>query len=584
MSRLLHWFSPVILLILVQCSSPYEPDCGKYGAHAVPPEEQLVQEAENAWNVLKNKKHAAHWEQAKIQYNQAIYTLVEKLRCDEAAGKKVDSVEHPFVIDHSYSRRFENSRLYDQVIPANLVKLSKLEECYTVDGLGVPLIGVINRSKAAKLQNQISDAEGVQTLTAVLDFSRLNKGKPTLKLIPRLQENHIKIGRQYHDLAANFSAAIDFLWEKSKVDDSKILGLFRPSENFDIMGLFFHEPYDPDKIPVIFTHGLQSSPATFANLTNRLLASPEIRKNYQFWYFGYPTGISWVLVSSKFRDAIEETRKKFDPGKKHKSFDQMVLIGHSMGGLITRYSMSEDAWKILKHTLKESEQEKLGPHYLRDLSQKTGNTDVYEKYGKAFEFSPLPYPKRVVLLATPHRGSDFASNWIGRLGIALIKLPQNLLEETYRIVTFNNNIFILKPEKLVNDLTSISQLSPGNAMIKGLDPLRIDKNISVHSIVGDRGRNDAPNSSDGLVKYSSSHLNWADTETIVPAGHSVQRHHLTASEILSLLNQHLKEHRGKAAFQFKHGTPAPAKWSRENSGTSSESSYDSRTNFIPIID
>lgn len=582
--RLLQIFFLPVFFLFIQCSShDYDPDCSLYGEDKCDSEEILIQQSRAAWNILANKKKEKQWPQAAEAYNKAIYTLIERLRCKRMSGKATDDSSLPFVVDSSFTSRVPQGRLYDTVIPADQIKIHRLKESFSVYGLGVPLVGIVNREKAKFVQNQISDAEGVHTLTAVLDFNVKKNQRPILRVIPRLQTDHFQVGRQHHHLAANFSAAIDYLWDLSKVDDVKLAGLFRPSEAFDTMGLFFQEAYDPDKIPVVFTHGLQSSPATFANLTNRLISSPEIRKNYQFWFFGYPTGVSWVLTSEKFREAIHHAREQFDPHHKHKSFDQMVLVGHSMGGLITRYSISEDSWAILKYTLKKSEREQLGPDYFADKTTDHSSDSIYAKLEKQFNFSPLPYASRAVFLATPHRGAEFADNWIARLGIALIELPQNLLEETYRIVTLNKNILLLNPEKLVDDLTSISQLSPENAFIRGLDPLRPPQKMPVHSVIGDRGYGDTPNSSDGIVDYSSSHLTWSTSEKIVPANHSVQEGHETASELYKILIRHAQQHKGKKALKFPVGEPAPVHCTPLNySWWSSNEFFDPGTSFLPI--
>lgn len=545
-----------LLLFVVQCSSPYSPDCDLYNSPQSPTEEQLTEQARQAWNVLSDKRKESMWLQATQNYNKAVYSLTEKLLCDEEHSSGIEFQNHPFTIHRSYNRSLGDNRLYEKVIPADRVDLDILEESVIIPGVGVPLVAQLKKDEALSLQSQINDSSGIHTVTAVLDFDNKENGKPILKLIPRYQNEFIRIGKQKQNLAANFSAPIAYLWKQSHVDDKKLLGLFRPSETVDTMGLFFQEAYDPNKIPVIFTHGLQSSPETFSNLSNRLMASPEIRRNYQFWYFGYPTGVSWVVSSEAFRKAIHDARNKFDPKRKDKSFDQMILIGHSMGGLVTRFSMSEQSWGVIRYTLKKKEQKRLqelGNHYFASIAP-GGDT---EKMLNRINFQPLSYPKRIVFLATPHKGSDFANNWIARLGIALIKLPQNILEETYSIVTLNKNIFAY-PEELLDGMSSISQLSPDNAMIRGLNDLHISPKIPAHSVIGDRGRGDTPDSSDGFVKYKSSHLDWSVSEKIVPASHSVQDNPQTAEEVHRILFEHLKAQRGKQAFRFPEGRPIPA--------------------------
>lgn len=546
--------------LLMQCSSKYEPDCAPYQKEGSFYEYRMLEQAQQCWTILKDKKKESQWLQATQEYNKAVAALADVMQCENDANGKVDFGNHAFEISHGYGDRVGDERLYQTCVQADKVNLDILKECVTIPGVGVPVVGRLVREAGQNLQSQINDISGVHTVTVILDFDRKKHGKPVLRLIPRLENEFVNIGKQRHNLAANFSAPLAYLWEQSKVDDKKLLGFFRPSKAIDTMGLFFMEAYDPDKIPIIFTHGLESSPETFSNLSNRLLASPEIRKNYQFWYFGYPTGVSWVVSSDAFRKAITNAREKFDPQHKSKNFDQMVLVSHSMGGLISRYSMSENPWGIIRYALKPSEQEKLaqqGPRYIESIYHTADSGKKIDEFGSTLNFNPLPYPKRVVFLATPHKGSDFADNWIARLGIALISLPQNLLEQTYDIVTLNNHIFSY-PEEILNGMSSISQLSPGNFMIKGLNDLKIPAKVPAHSIIGDRGKGNTPDSSDGFVKYKSSHLDWSVSEKIVPSDHSVQDNPETAVEMQRILHEHLKVHRGRNAFRFPQGMPIKA--------------------------
>ena len=87
-----------------------------------------------------------------------------------------------------------------------------------------------------------------------------------------------------------------------------------------------------------------------------------------------------------------------------------------------------------------------------------------------------------------------------------------MLEEVTRIATLSRGMFLLNPLQLKDELTSIRQLSPNSSLVKYMSELRGSPNVPVHSIIGDRGRNDTPNSSDGVVKYHSSHLDWSASE------------------------------------------------------------------------
>ena len=175
-------------------------------------------------------------------------------------------------------------------------------------------------------------------------------GKPTLRTIPRLMNEHIFIGKNKvrQPLAANFSVPIALFWKLSDADGTELLGAFRPKKAINTMGLYFSEPYDPRKIPVVFTHGLMSGPATFANLTNRLLVDPVIRENYQFWFFGYPSGLAWTIPASRQRQALKELMQEYNPRGTSREMNNIVMVGHSMGGLITRFNNSTKPWTLMK--------------------------------------------------------------------------------------------------------------------------------------------------------------------------------------------------------------------------------------------
>jgi hypothetical protein len=67
----------------------------------------------------------------------------------------------------------------------------------------------------------------------------------------------------------------------------------------------------------------------------------------------------------------------------------------------------------------------------------------------------------------------------------------------------------------------------------------IDSAITYHSIIGDQGKGDTPDSSDGIVPYWSSHLDGAASEKIVPSGHGSERSPEGIEELERILHEHL---------------------------------------------
>lgn len=527
-----------------------------------------IREAHAAWLILADPRRSREWPEARKKYNACIRELAAHLKEAKREGGMNERTRRslPFIIEKAPYAKDSNPWFYEAIYMSDEVDPTfRLRESVTVEGMGIPLAGLAPQGVSRPHANVLKDNGNVHTLTAILDFDRVVDGKPALRTIPRLMNEHIFIGKNKvrHPLAANFSVPIALFWKLSDADGTELLGAFRPKKAINTMGLYFSEPYDPKKIPVLFTHGLMSGPATFANLTNRLLVDPVIRENYQFWFFGYPSGLAWTIPASRQREALEELMKEYNPRGASKEMNNIVMVGHSMGGLITRFNNSTKPWTLMKGLFE------LPPETFADMTLenwKTGLEPLHcdehtlEQLQNNFIFSPARGVTRIVYMATPHRGSTFADNWIGRLGQRLIDLPADMLEEVTRIATLSRGMFLLNPLQLKDELTSIRQLSPNSSLVKYMSELRGSPSVPVHSIIGDRGRNDTPHSSDGVVKYRSSHLDWSESEKIVPSGHSVQDDPAAAVELRRILREHLARVKGRQALEEADTRAATPVW------------------------
>ena len=527
-----------------------------------------IREAYAAWLILSSPNRSREWPEARKKYNACIRELAAHLKEAKRKGGMDEKkrLSLPFVIEKSPYARDSNPWFYEAIFMSDEVDPSfRLRESVTVEGMGIPLAGLAPRGGSRPHANVLKDNGNVHPLTAILDFDRMVDGKPTLRTIPRLMNEHIFIGKNKvrQPLAANFSVPIALFWKLSDADGTELLGAFRPKKAINTMGLYFSEPYDPRKIPVVFTHGLMSGPATFANLTNRLLVDPVIRENYQFWFFGYPSGLAWTIPASRQRQALKELMQEYNPRGTSREMNNIVMVGHSMGGLITRFNNSTKPWTLMKGVFELSPETFEGmtlENWKKGMAPLHYDEQTLERLQNNFIFSPPQGVTRIVYMATPHRGSTFADNWIGRLGQRLIDLPSDMLEEVTRIATLSRGMFLLNPLQLKDELTSIRQLSPNSSLVKYMSELRGSPNVPVHSIIGDRGRNDTPNSSDGVVKYHSSHLDWSASEKIVPSGHSVQDDPASALELRRILREHLVKVKGRKTLEEADAKAATPVW------------------------
>ncbi|MFY9986436.1 MAG: hypothetical protein WAK31_16860 [Chthoniobacterales bacterium] len=247
-----------------------------------------------------------------------------------------------------------------------------------------------------------------------------------------------------------------------------------PGKYRERTGLYLLEPYDPDQIPVVFIHVLMSLPQMWVPTIKAINSDPELRGRFQFWVFAYPTGDPILLSALKLREELARVYQLYPRTK------DMILIGHSMGGLVARlHAVNTDA----------------------DQLYATVPPDNLAKH--AIIFDANPHVRRIVFICVSHRGSYLATNWIGSLGVGLVRLPGNLLSgsEGSIISTLRATM------RLTHVPTGINGLSPRSPVLKTLDTLPIT--APYHSIIGHRGRGDSPNSSDGVVPYWSSHLEGA---------------------------------------------------------------------------
>jgi len=199
-----------------------------------------------------------------------------------------------------------------------------------------------------------------------------------------------------------------------------------------------------------------------------------------------------------------------------------------MGGLICRASVSEpgtflyDAW--------------FGVPFAR----LKGSPKSRELVRETALYQPLREPTRVIFMAVPQRGAPLADRFFANWITNLIRLPKWFVVDMLDLTVNNVNRAIPGSPARKGLSTSISSLSPGNPTYKALAQMPFRAGVHRHSILGDRGRGNPLNSSDGYVPYWSSHLTPVDSEVFVPSHHSVPDHPAAAAEVARILKLHLK--------------------------------------------
>jgi hypothetical protein len=256
-----------------------------------------------------------------------------------------------------------------------------------------------------------------------------------------------------------------------------------------------------------------------------LRGDPVIRKNYQFWFFSYPTGFPYPLSASVLRrrlDAINEH---------HPDHKEIVVIGHSMGGMIGRTLITDSGMKLWNAI------------YEKPPAEIPFSAETRKVMSESLIFKPRTDISRVIFASASHRGSNIASNFLGRLGSRAIGAPADLWPDEPEVLT------LARPNTTGANLrrmpNSIDFLKPDNRFVSTLASIPTAPGIPYHSIIGDRGRGGNldhrwPVSTDGIVPYWSSHLEGAESELVIPSHHWTNHHPQGIAEAGRILREHLK--------------------------------------------
>ena len=403
---------------------------------------------------------------------------------------------------------------FDRLIPAEKIRWKQLKRDVQQAGIGAPFVGLQNSPKT-KTTNR-PPFGFAEPLTAIASFGKKSSSGERavgISLLDPRKLNFVTLDKKIFPLRGDFTAPLAFFPKKDGILFG-FLSMIQSDRVASREGIYFTEPYDPDKIPVLFVHGLASSPHAWMEFINNLNASPEFRRHYQVWVYLYPSGTPIVVNALRLRTAIADIAEHYP--LKHK----IVIIGHSMGGILARLQVSSSG-DIFWNTLFGAKAQTMRAEFPDDSLIK-----------KVLFFQASTHVGRVIFIATPHRGSNLALIPIASLPSALIRMPNALIRE------FNSKLkYALKmiDPSMKSIPTSISGLSPKSPVLKAMDKLPLD--VPYHSIIGNRGLDTQPlsQSSDGIVPYWSSHLEGAESEVIVPTGHDAFKSPASVNEVLRIL-------------------------------------------------
>ena len=393
-------------------------------------------------------------------------------------------------------------------IKERLIRKENIQE-----GVGGALVGV----RIVNPPEKFAPVKGITApVTATLGFRATDA---TLALRRPAKQPMASVEGKTRPLAANFSAPIGYYQPPRNLLFVSLMAMVRSSHYMEKTGLYFLQPYDPDRIPLVFVHGLFSTPFDWVQTINGLQADPEIRKHYQFWVFAYPTGNPILYSALRLREELARADKLYP---NHRPY---VVVGHSMGGMLTHMQVVTATQAMWEKALGET---------AKSIFRQNSRDSLIVR---ATIFQANPRIKRVVFICTPHRGSKMASSGLGKLGISLIALPVTVATAIQDTVTSAELVQLTGSSKrLPNSITGLKPSNPAFPVVNTV-PIR----VPYHSIIGNRGKpGPIADSTDGVVPYWSSHLDGAQSEVIVPGPHGACELPQTIAELDRILRLHLR--------------------------------------------
>jgi pimeloyl-ACP methyl ester carboxylesterase len=349
----------------------------------------------------------------------------------------------------------------------------------------------------------------------------------SLELYPVFDGADVTIGAASVPLEIDLTAHRAYTLRQSRIWRLGKLDFLAPAKHISNQ-LILNQPYQPDRIPVVFVHGTFSSPVTWAEMANTLLADPVLRRRYQIWSYVYGTGNPLLHSVADFRTALTNQIQRLDPQGTNALLRQMVVIGHSQGGLLTK-SIAMDSGDRVWGTISTNRLEDLN---ITEAQRAELRRLVF--------YRPLPFVKRVVFIATPHRGSYLSGGLARRLARRFVALPGTVVSGGSRFLPLTQGSEL---GRFLNNKipTSLDGMSPKNPGLLAVADIPVAPEIKAHSIIPVLGEGDPQDGGrDGVVAYSSAHVDFVESEFIVRSKHSCLNQPATIEEVRRILHRHLE--------------------------------------------
>lgn len=391
-------------------------------------------------------------------------------------------------------------------------------------GLGLPAIGVTRKSAEAPNGGALPITAFLRVNGDLADIQN-GRGSASLELYSAYDDNQVTVNGQPVPLQSDATAPLAY-----RLNDPELwnVGLKRFITGEQVPNhMLLIQPYEPGRIPVVLVHGTGSSPVWWAEMVNTLRNDPVMRKRYQFWFYQYTSNSVVLASAADLRETLTTMVNRLDPQHKDPALNQMVVIGHSQGGLLTNLTAVDPGDQLFRS--------------ISDVPFESLQADPMLKKGlaRSMFFRHLPFVKRIVYISTPHRGSFLTKDWVRNLARNVLTLPADLILGGAEKFAQLSGQLKLPPGMREKIPTSIDGMAANNPVLQTLAKLPLAPGITAHSIIAVLPDQDIKTGNDGVVEYSSAHVDGVASEYIVRTGHSAQGHPLAIEEVRRILYTHL---------------------------------------------
>ncbi|HZL87533.1 MAG TPA: alpha/beta fold hydrolase [Pirellulaceae bacterium] len=484
--------------------------------------DSLYVSCRRAWEqMLASPAGDAHTSRVLQRYNEQVAALLQSAqqfgRFDLARGLLIRS-ETGWLTVPVVARGFaQQASEFHRFRWPPLDREPLLTRRYGRAGAGVPLVLERRRNDADPSEVRFLPESSYFAATAVLTFA---DDDAVLELVNPLVENKIDLGTGPQPLAADLSAPLAVTLEEAP--RTYLAGFVEPGGATSAAALTCVRPHQSGKVPLVLVHGLFSDPLSWADLINDLQAAPGFDQRFQVWVFRYPTGQGFLQSAAVLRRELAAAIDAFDSQRGDPALRQVVLIGHSMGGLVSKLQVTyseELVWSRLAD---------------RPLHEIVTTEETRAVLAETCFFDPSPDVARVIFIASPHHGSLLSSGLIGQAAALLVEPSPAQASMHEQLIRDNPGTFNPLFERRFP--TSIDMLSPKSPLLEAMHKMRIRSGVKLHNIIGVTHPVSLDGPSDGVVSVrSASH---PDCRSVCPvsAPHAKAHRALeTSAEILRIL-------------------------------------------------